>query len=115
MIVVRLRSPCTKLSRNLGQTKQGVDPTQATHAEADRLQLSSQLQWIVAVELELVIIFRLREALRIRANEQPATRLEHSAHFTERGEVASVERNMLQHVERDHDICGGCGVRKLQR
>src|SRR3954465_15413732 len=67
------------------------------------------------MELELVIVGGRREALCIRANEQPPTRFEDAQHLTKRGQVPTTKWDVLQHVERDDDICCGGGIRKLER
>ena len=106
VVVRRLYAARSKLARNLRQTEKRVHATQTPHLKTSRRELLLQLTRLEAVELELMVVRGCRKTLRVGANEEPPSGLEDTVHLAQGGEIPATERDVLQDVERDHDVRG---------
>src|SRR5205814_4494878 len=67
-------------------------------------QSIAKLVWLVLAEVSGTIVFGTGKSLRIGSDEKSPARAEDSGELRQRRPVASIQRKMLEHVERDNEV-----------
>jgi hypothetical protein len=115
MVTSALLARGGQLARNLCQPQKRIASAEHSYLKTCVRETSTQLLRLVFAKGKLLVVSRARDGLGIRADEQRSAGAYHAKTFRQRHCVSSVEREMLENVERYYQVDTLVTQRQLQR